>query len=197
MELLLICCSGEFLERVLAGEVDAALLVDLGDLDPHHVADLAGVLHLLDALVGQLGDVNQAVLAGSQLHEGAEGHQAHHAAVVQLADLGDEHDIVDALLGGVAGGGVRCGSICGAVSAPVMLLGTACPDPTDRAAVTARVKEYQRRFTGRFHRLDCRELLRSQELEPSELALELAGSDHCGRLIVTAAEILTDMLEEA
>ena len=42
-----------------------------------------------------------------------------------------------------------------------------------------------------------RELLRSQELEPSELALELAGSDHCGRLIVTAAEILTDMLEEA
>ena len=67
----------------------------------------------------------------------------------------------------------------------------------DRAAVTARVKEYQRRFTERFHRLDCRELLRSQELEPSELALELAGSDHCGRLIVTAAEILTDMLEEA
>ena len=78
-----------------------------------------------------------------------------------------------------------------------MALGTACPDPTDRAAVTARVKEYQRRFTERFHRLDCRELLRSQELEPSELALELAGSDHCGRLIVTAAEILTDMLEEA
>ena len=84
-------------------------------------------------------------------------------------------------LGAGMGGGVRCGSICGAVSAPVMLLGTACPDPTDRAAVTAR---------------DCRELLRSRELEPSELALELAGSDHCGRLIVTAAEILTDMLEE-
>ena len=35
------------------------------------------------------------------------------------------------------------------------------------------------------------------ELEPSELALELAGGDHCGRLIVTAAELLTDMLEEA
>ena len=100
-------------------------------------------------------------------------------------------------LGAGMGGGVRCGSICGAVSAPVMLLGTACPDPTDRAAVTARVKEYQRRFTERFHRLGCRELLRSQDLEPSELALELAGSDHCGRLIVPAAEILTDMLEEA
>ena len=100
-------------------------------------------------------------------------------------------------LGAGMGGGVRCGSICGAVSAPVMLLGTACPDPTDRPAVTAVVKEYQRRFLEHFHRMDCRELLRSQELEPSELALELAGSDHCGRLIVTAAEILTDMLEEA
>ena len=100
-------------------------------------------------------------------------------------------------LGAGMGGGVRCGSICGAVSAPVMLLGTACPDPTDRPAVTAVVKEYQRRFTERFHRLDCRELLRAQDLEPSELALELAGSDHCGRLIVTAAELLTDMLEEA
>ena len=95
------------------------------------------------------------------------------------------------------GGGVRCGSICGAVSTPVMLLGTACPDPTDRPAVTAVVKEYQRRFLEHFHRMDCRELLRSQELEPSELALELAGGDHCGRLIVTAAELLTDMLEEA
>ena len=100
-------------------------------------------------------------------------------------------------LGAGMGGGVRCGSICGAVSAPVMLLGTACPDPTDRPAVTAVVKEYQRRFLERFHRMDCRELLRAQDLEPSELALELAGGDHCGRLIVTAAEVLTDILEEA
>ena len=101
-----------------------------------------------------------------------------------------------ALAGGM-GGGMRCGSICGAVSTPVMLLGTACPDPTDRPAVTAVVKEYQRRFLEHFHRMDCRELLRAQDLEPSELALELAGGDHCGRLIVTAAELLTDMLEEA
>lgn len=100
-------------------------------------------------------------------------------------------------LGAGMGGGVRCGSICGAVSAPVMLLGTACPDPTDRPAVTAVVKEYQRHFLEHFHRMDCRELLRAQDLEPSELALELAGGDHCGRLIVTAAELLTDMLEEA
>ena len=116
------------------------------------------------------------------------------AAFADVAGLTLEQDMA---LGAGMGGGVRCGSICGAVSTPVMLLGTACPDPTDRPAVTAVVKEYQRRFLEHFHRMDCRELLRSQELEPSELALELAGGDHCGRLIVTAAELLTDMLEEA
>lgn len=100
-------------------------------------------------------------------------------------------------LGAGMGGGVRCGSICGAVSAPVMLLGTACPDPTDRAAVTARVKEYQRRFTERFHRLDCRELLRSRIWSRRSWRWSWPAATHCGRLIVTAAEILTDMLEEA
>ena len=58
MELLLICCSGEFLERVLAGEVDAALLVDLSNLDPGHVTDVEHVLNLLDTTVFQLGDVD-------------------------------------------------------------------------------------------------------------------------------------------
>ena len=115
------------------------------------------------------------------------------AAFADVAGLTLEQAIA---LGAGMGGGVRCGSICGAVSAPVMLLGTACPDPTDRPAVTAVVKEYQRRFLEHFHRMDCRELLRAQDLEPSELALELAGG-RSGRLIVTAAEILTDMLEEA
>ena len=52
-------------EGVLAGEVPAALLVDLHELDPHHVAHLAGVLHLLDALVGQLGDMHQTILPGA------------------------------------------------------------------------------------------------------------------------------------
>ena len=40
--------GGDLTHGVLVGEVHAALLVDIGDLDPHHVADLAGVLHLLD-----------------------------------------------------------------------------------------------------------------------------------------------------
>ena len=94
------------------------------------------------------------------------------------------------------GGGVRCGGICGAVSAPVLILGASCPDPSDRPHTTKLTKEFESRFAERFHRLDCRELLPAQDLEPSELAQELAAGDHCGLLIVTAAGILSDMLGE-
>ena len=41
----------DLLEGVLVGQVHAALLVDIGDLDPHHVADLAGILHLFLSLI--------------------------------------------------------------------------------------------------------------------------------------------------
>ena len=41
-------------ERVLAGEVDATLLVDLRDLDPGHVADVQDVFDLLDSVVFEL-----------------------------------------------------------------------------------------------------------------------------------------------
>ena len=48
---LLLLLGGKLFERVFAGEVDAALLVDLGDLDPGHVADIENVLDLFGALV--------------------------------------------------------------------------------------------------------------------------------------------------
>ena len=63
---------------------------------------LTHVLHLGHAVVGQLGDVHQTVLAGGQLDEGAELHDAHDLAEVQGADLWDEHDGLNGLLGGFA-----------------------------------------------------------------------------------------------
>ena len=105
----------DLLQGVLVGEVDAALLVDIGDLDPDHVADVDHVLHLLHPAVGQLGDVDHAVLAGGQLDEGAELEDADHLAVVELAHLGHKHDGLDGLLGGVAGGLVGARDIDGAV----------------------------------------------------------------------------------
>src|SRR6266487_1037944 len=76
---------------VLLGQLqrDATLPVDLGDFDEQLVAD---VDHVLDrahplALLAQLGDVQQAVLARRQRDEGAEGGGLDHRAEVALADL--------------------------------------------------------------------------------------------------------------
>ena len=99
-------------------------------------------------------------------------------------------------MGAGLGGGVRSGNICGAVNAPVMILGCAFPEAArDKARAASLAKEFQRRFTERFQYLNCRELLSHKDLRPTELALSLAGGDHCGLLIVSAAEILCDMME--
>ena len=88
-------------EGVLIGQIHAALLVDLNDLDPDHVADVDHILALLHTAVGELGDVDHAVLAGGELHESAKGQDADHLAVVELAHLGDKDDGLNGLLGGV------------------------------------------------------------------------------------------------
>ena len=90
------------LESVLAAQVHAAAIVDLLDLDPGVIADIQHVLHLLGALELQVLDVDHAVLAGSQLHESADGDDADDLAVVERADLGYEYDVVNRLLRGAA-----------------------------------------------------------------------------------------------
>ena len=92
-------------------------------------------------------------------------------------------------VGAGLGGGVRSGNICGAVNAPVMILGCAFPE-------MAATKEYQRRFMERFKHLNCRELLAEKELQPTDTAMALAAGDHCGLLILSAAEILCGMIGE-
>lgn len=116
-----------------------------------------------------------------------------------LAAFSDILNITEAqalAMGAGLGGGVRSGNICGAVNAPVMILGCAFPEAArDKARAAYLAKEFQRRFTERFQYLNCRELLSHKDLRPTELALPLAGGDHCGLLIVSAAEILCDMME--
>ena len=116
-----------------------------------------------------------------------------------LAAFSDILNITEAqalAMGAGLGGGVRSGNICGAVNAPVMILGCAFPEAArDKARAAYLAKEFQRRFTERFQYLNCRELLSHKDLQPTELARSLAGGDHCGLLIVSAAEILCDMME--
>lgn len=100
-------------------------------------------------------------------------------------------------VGACLGGGARCGSLCGAVNAALMVLG--CADPKaagNKPYSTQLAHEYHRRFQERYHHLNCRELLADDDPHPSETALALAGDSRCGALIVTAAELLCDMLEE-
>src|SRR5437870_288705 len=91
----------QLLDRRLAAQVEPALAVDLDRLDHDLVADVAHLLNPLDAVAGELGDVNQAVLAGQHLNEGAEWHDAHDLALVELTDLDlvcQSPDPVDRLL---------------------------------------------------------------------------------------------------
>lgn len=117
-----------------------------------------------------------------------------------LAAFADVAGITEAqamAMGAGLGGGVRSGNICGAVNAPVMILGCVFPEMGhDKVRAAAITKEYQRRFTERFKHLNCRELLAEKELQPTTAALELAAGDHCGLLIATAAELLCQMMEE-
>ena len=56
-------------------EIFLLLLVDSGDLGVHDLALGEDVTGLLDAAIGDLGDVDQAVHAGNDLGKSAEGHQ--------------------------------------------------------------------------------------------------------------------------
>src|SRR5207253_8805789 len=69
-------------------EVDATLSVDLGDLHGDLVADLHDVFDAVDAIVGDLRDAHEALLAGKVLDERADGHDPRDLARVALADLG-------------------------------------------------------------------------------------------------------------
>ena len=110
-----------FLQSVLAAEVCTALLVEAHELDPSVIAQVQNVLDLLNAAVLQLGDVNHAVVTGSNLNECADGQDADDLAVVQLANLGDEADVVDHLLGSVSSSGVDSGDEDGAIVLDVNL----------------------------------------------------------------------------
>lgn len=124
---------------------------------------------------------------------GANCAQSLLAAFNDILDITEEQALA---IGAGLGGGVRSGNICGAVNAPVMILGCAFPEAArDKARAAYLTKEFQRRFTERFQYLNCRELLSHKDLRPTELARSLAAGDHCGLLITTAAEILCEMME--
>ena len=74
-------------QQGLARGVDATEVIHLDDDDLHFVAHADDVFDLVDAVVGQLGDVHQGVLTRHHLDERAEGQDADDFAGVDLARL--------------------------------------------------------------------------------------------------------------
>src|SRR5690348_15280976 len=98
-----------------------AAVIDLADLDLDLVADLDDVVDVLDpgtaVQLADLGDVQQAVLAGQQRDKRAERGRLHHGAEEALAHLGDVRvrDRVDGRARGLGGGAVGGTDVDGAV----------------------------------------------------------------------------------
>ena len=74
-------------QRILAGQVDSALLVDLNDLYHDLVPDGNHIFHFFYPILIQLGNMNQAILAGCDFHECAKGHEPNYLALIDCAKL--------------------------------------------------------------------------------------------------------------
>ena len=123
------------------------------------------------------------------------------AAFTDLTGLSEQDSFS---LGGGFGGGAGTGELCGAISGAIMTLGLLTPaDPADpigsKKKTTMLSKELQKRFAEKFGALRCRELLQNKS-ESGETITETAKamglSDHCDIMIVTAAEIVEELLAE-
>ena len=101
------------------------------------------------------------------------------------------------------GAGAGNGELCGALIGAIMVLGLLTPvDTTDPVASKQRTlalsKELQKRFSEKFGALRCQDLLQNKftpdDTTPAAKAMGLTG--HCTIMIVTAVEIVEEMLAE-
>ena len=133
----------------------------------------------------------------------AEGFNCSQSVLVAFRDLTgmSEEDCVRVAAG--FGGGAGTGELCGAITGAIMVLGLLNPidlqDPvgTKKRAVMA-AKELQSRFRERFGELRCRDLLKKKFVpdDTTPAARDLSLTGHCDIMIVTAVEIVAEMLAE-
>lgn len=106
-------------------------------------------------------------------------------------------------IGAGFGGGAGTGELCGAVVGGIMVLSALTPmDPADPAGSKKRAlalsRELQKRFDQRYGAVRCRELLaapdKSNEKSPASVRMGL--TKHCDIMIVSAVEIVEEMLAE-
>ena len=135
------------------------------------------------------------------------GYNCAQSVLMAFADLTKLDGTTGFAVTGRLGGGVGAThqELCGAASGAVMTLGlllpfTAGADAEGKRRVYAQAKEFLQRFQARFDGLSrCGDLLRSR-IEPTEektpAAVRLGVDKHCDILIVTAVEVVEEMLAE-
>jgi C_GCAxxG_C_C family probable redox protein len=124
------------------------------------------------------------------------------AAFQDLTHLPEEQAL--AVSGGFGGGiGGTHEEICGALSGAVMVLSTLYPhvgenNPETKRRLYGIVRECRSRFNQRFAHTRCGELLAAEIStgENTPAARRLGITAHCPILIVTAVEIVEEMLHE-
>lgn len=135
------------------------------------------------------------------------GYNCAQCVMLAFSDLtGLTPQMATSIAGGLGGGvgGSHC-ELCGAANGAALVLGLLYPftegsDGEARCRVYGLTKEFYTRFQSRFGGLTrCGDLLRSR-IQPTEemtpAAVRVGASKHCDILIVTAVEILEQIIGE-
>ena len=134
-----------------------------------------------------------------------EGYNCAQAVVAAFSDLtGLTVEQSMAVSGGFGGGvGGSHAELCGAISGGVIALSLLCPhvDGGDKAAkvqLYQLTKEFRARFEETFGMTVCGDLLRAHPglNDKTTAAAELGITAHCDIMIVTAVQIVEQMLAE-
>ena len=134
-----------------------------------------------------------------------QGYNCAQSVAGAFADLtGLAPEQLMAATGGFGGGvGGSHAELCGAVSGGVLVLSLLHPhtdgaDRAGKAAVYALTKEFRRRFEEVFGLTRCGGLLKARPgaTDTSPAAQRLGVTAHCDNMVVTAVEIVEQMLAE-
>ena len=143
--------------------------------------------------------MKERCLRATEYHE--KGLNCGQSVLLAFADITGFSEEQSMALASGFGGGLRCGGVCGVVNAAAVVLGMVYPATLENGAAGKKrsselTKEYQRRYTARFHKLDCRDLLAEKDLDATDMARELGVTQHCRVLVVSGVELLCEILEE-
>lgn len=132
-----------------------------------------------------------------------QGYNCCQSVVAAFSDLTGLSEQTSFDIGGGFGGGAGTGELCGALTGAIMTLSLLQPsEPADPVGSKKKAvglsKELQKRFSEKFGALRCRELLQNKfvpdDTTPAAKAMGLTG--HCDIMIVTAVEIVEEILAE-